>query len=128
MGQGITDDGADRTMMRPSKLALAVLLFAISACDQAPDDDPRPATSVHSAGRNKIGERSSAARTPKHRLAHGTPYELQGVPGRPPSFASQEKCETARTELIEARVKEARELSRAGPLPLRPPELVCFPL
>lgn len=123
----MTDDDADGTMMGPLKLALVAMLFALSACDQAPDDDPRAAPSVSQAGTNKIGERSSAA-PPPHRLAQGTPYQLQGVPGKPPSFASQEKCEAARTELIEIRAKEDRELSRAGPLPLKAPELVCFPL
>ncbi len=114
-------------MMGPLKLTLAAMLFALSACDQAPDDDPRAAPSVSQAGANKIRERSSAA-PPPHRVAHGTPYQLQGVPGKPPSFPSQEKCEAARTELIEVRAKEDRELSRAGPLPLKAPELVCFPL
>ena len=124
----MTDDGTNLTTIRPAKSVLVALLFAISACDQAPDDDPRAATSVHLAGRNKIVARSSVGRTSTHRLADEAPYELQGVPGTPRSFASQEKCEAARTEMIQARVKESRELSRAGPLPLRPPELVCFPL
>lgn len=103
------------------------LIFSVSACNQAPDDDPPAPRSVQKVLR-EIGQRQSTGSFAAHGPSPETPYQLQGALGKPRLFETQQKCEVARTQLIQSKDKDVRQLSKDGPLRLIPPVLVCFPV
>ena len=109
------------------KTLLLVILLAVSACDQAPDDDPRATPSVENADGSKVRVRLNRT-TPANYAKVEESYELEGAAGRPRVFPSLEKCQAARGAVASAQAKEDGELSKNGPLRVSPPVLVCFPV
>ncbi|GAC1574802.1 MAG: hypothetical protein NVS3B5_05320 [Sphingomicrobium sp.] len=114
-------------MLRYAQLALMIFLLALSACDRAPDDDnPRSATGT--TADNKLSGKPRRQTTPAPRHALASAYELQGSGGKRRVFQTKQKCEAARTTLVEAQAKEDTKLGDQGILFPDRPVLVCFPL
>ena len=109
------------------KSLLVVIFLTVSACDQAPNDDPRATPSAQNAEGSRVRVRPDRTSPAKHAKVEKS-YELQGATGQPRVFPSFEKCEAARGALASAQAKEDGELSKNGPLRVSPPVLVCFPV
>ena len=104
------------------------LLLAISACDQAPDDDNSRSFAAAAFEKTQSRTNSHDDLSRSRRSALALSYELRGLPGSPRPFATKEACEAARKVGIEAQAKEDKKLGDQGFLfPNRQP-LVCFPL
>jgi hypothetical protein len=118
---------SEGTMVKLTHLVLTAL-FALSACDQAPDDDNSRASASGASEKGRSGTDPREELSRSRRSALPLSYELRGLPGTPRPFATKETCEAARKVVIEAQAKEDKRLGDQGVLfPNRQP-LVCFPL
>ena len=113
--------------MKQRWLNLISVVLLASACNQAPDDDPKSV----SAPRRGDAEHSrqwhpSRADTNPGRRAHK--YELQGALGGDREFHSRERCEGARRAIIAAQAKVDDQRSEHGVLPQTRPMLACIPV
>ena len=102
-------------------------LFALSACDQAPDDDNSRTSSLPKS------EMSQSRESPRGKISRPTRgtvdvYELRGLPGMPLPFSTKDKCDAARKVVIETQAKEDKKLGDQGILFPNRPALVCFPV
>ena len=115
------------TTVKRTQLALTVLL-AVSACDQAPDDDNSRTSAAAASEKSQSRTNPSDELSRSRRSALALSYQLRGLPGTPRPFATKETCEAAQKVVIEAQAKEDKKLGDQGVLfPNRQP-LVCFPL
>ena len=113
--------------MKRKWLTLLALQLAVSACEQAPNDDPPGVgtTRVKEADRVRQSQQSRAKADPYGQRSFAGTYELQGALGAPRSFESRERCERARRALSDEDAKADREQSERGAMPPNRPFLAC---
>ena len=114
--------------MKRIRSALLILIFAVSACDQAPDNDN---SRTSAAAASEMSQSRESPHRERSRTKHGAialSYELRGLPGTPRQFVTKPTCDAALKAAAEAQAKEDKKLGEQGILfPNRPP-LDCFPL
>ena len=115
-------------MLRYAQLASILCLLALSDCDRAPDDDNARSATGTTADNHPSGKSQRRQTAPAPRHARVSAYELQGERGMRRVFQTKQKCEAARTTLVEARAREDTKLGDQGILFPDRPVLVCFPL
>ena len=97
------------------RLALMVVLFAVSACDQAPDDDNSRSVPPKERVLNSVQKDQS------RRASIVTVYELQSAPAGPRQFSTKAQCEAARNALVEAQAKgDRKDSENSVPISNRP--------
>ena len=115
-------------MLRYAQLASILLLLALSDCDRAPDDDNARSATGTTVDNNPSGKSQRRQTAPVPRHARVSAYKLQGDRGTQRVFPTKQKCEAARTKLVEAQAREDTKLGDKGILFPDRPVLVCFPL
>ena len=111
-----------------ARLALMTLLCAVSACNQAPDDDSSPAASqVDKAQQSRQMEKSRIVPISAGHGPFAATYELQGAPGEMRQFPTKVKCDAARTALDKAQAQDDKKLNAQGVVFPSRPLLVCVP-
>lgn len=107
--------------------ALAALLLAASSCNQAPDDETPGVNTqrLSDAGQARQGRRSRLEAVASRQRSLAVNYELQGASMVPRPFPSRERCEKARTAIVEEQAKADNQLSAQGALPPNRPMLFC---
>ena len=110
-----------------SCFALAALLLAASACNQAPDDEAPGVNSqrISDADQVRQGQRVRAEAAASRQSSLAVNYELQGALVVPRPFPSREGCERARTSIVEGQAKADNQLSAHGVLSPNRPMLFC---
>ena len=110
-----------------SGFALAALLLAASSCNQAPDDETPGVNTqrLSDAGQARQGRRSRLEAVASRRSSLAVNYELQGSSVVPRPFPSRERCEKARTAIVEGQAKADNQLSAQGVLSPNRPMLFC---